>query len=71
MKFLSFFLRFSVLIFFMYFAFNAFDTPHFNTIKSHTSENNFLIYVLITVAGLIYCVLTILEIIESFLISGD
>ena len=71
MKFLSFFLRFLIVLFLMYFSFTAFNTSYFDTIKSHTSENNFLIYVLITVAGLIYCVLTILEIIESFLISGD
>ena len=55
----------------MYFSFTAFNTSYFDTIKSHTSENNFLIFVLISITGLIYCVLTILEIIESFLISGD
>ena len=71
MKFLSFFLRFLVLIFFMYFSFTAFNTSYFDTIKSHTSENNFLIFVLISITGLIYCVLTVLEILESFLSPGN
>ena len=55
----------------MYFSFTAFNTSYFDTIKSHTSENNFLIFVLISITGLIYCVLTVLEILESFLLPGN
>ena len=71
MKFLSFCLRSLVLIFFMYFSFTAFDTSYFNTIKYHTSENYFLIFVFTFIVGFIYCVLTILEIIESFFSNGN
>ena len=71
MKFLSFCLRSLVLIFFMYFSFTAFDTSYFNTIKAHTSENYFLIFVFTLIVGLIYCLLTVLEILESFLSPGN